>query len=891
MRRPPGSGIIDWAARLVPASERATWRREWLAEMAYAWQQIERSDQASPWSRLRLRIRTLNCIIDALWERKQTMKMTGLMNDLRYALRSLLRRPGFTAIAVVTLGLGIGASTAVFTLVDGVLLQALPFEDSSELLSIRHQGRGGQDQLPMSPGLYVLYRNQATTLDGIGLYTRTAANIVADGQPERIEGQAVTPSFFEVLGSLPALGRTFSEAEGAPDGADVVMLSDGLWRSRYGSDPTIVGQRIEISGRTREVVGIMPPDFGIPDQSARFWLPLVIDEAQAPLASFFALGVARAADGRSLDAVRRELSGLTSRLEELFPGDESAFLSDVGLEAQTTTLKEDLVGPVQTTLWVLLGTVGFVLLIACANVANLLLVRAEGRQREMALRVAVGAGRLQVLRSFMGESLVLGVLGGALGVGLAGLSIKVTTAFIPSDLPRMNEIGMDVRVLAFAALLVLGSVIFFGLFPMLKHGADDLAVQLRDGGGARGATGGKQRHRLRSGLVVTQVALALVLLVGSGLMFRSFQALRAVNPGFDPAGTLTARITVPGGEIEGALETDEFFQQLQDRLAEQPGVIHVGLVNALPLSEAGVSFSSIEVEDHPRGPQDLPVFAALPQAGPGYMEAMNIRLLEGRTFERGDGGMGTRAVVASRSFAEEWWPQTSALGRRLRFGATNEDWYQIVGVVENVRQDGLEQPIQPAVYFPTLTEADGQLQPSRVQDVVIRTTGDPLDFIPVLRRELNIVNPRIPMANARLVQSVFNRATAQTSFTMTVLGAASGIALILGLVGIYGVISYVVSQRTREIGVRMALGANASSVRRMVVGQGMTLAAIGVGVGLAVAVLASRVMGSLLFGVSATDPVTYLTVAVALVAVAIVASWIPALRAAGVDPSRALRAD
>ena len=817
--------------------------------------------------------------------------MAGLFGDLRIAARSLARRPMFTAIAVLTLALGIGATTTVFTLVDGVLIRPLPYADSGELLSLQHEGRDGQDQLPMSTGLYVLYRDQARTLESVGLYTRTAVNLVADAQPERILGQAVTPSFFEVLGVGAVRGRTFLEEEGTPDQDPVILLSHGLWQTRFGGDASLVGRTVEVSGIQRRVVGVMPADFGHPDRDARFWIPLVIDEAEASLASFFAGGIARVADGSSIEAVRAEIGGMLGRLTDIYPSDGgAAFLMDVGIAAHVRPLKESLVGDVTATLWVLLGTVGFVLLIACANVANLLLVRAEGRHRELALRVAVGAGRRHLLRTFLGESVILAGLGGALALLIAWSSLRLTTGFLPSDLPRMAEVALDSRVLAFAAIVALGCALFFGVAPLFRYGLSSLGAELHDGG-SRGGTDSAARRRLRNGLVVAQIALALVLLVGSGLMFRSFRALRAVDPGFDPAGTLTARVIVPSGEIAGWQETASFFRELGDRLADQPGVQAVGMVSGLPLTEQGVTYGGLEVEDHPRGPDELPVFAAQPRVEAAYFEAMGVEVLAGRGFRRGDGGDGERAVVVSRSFAEAWWPDASPLGRRVRVGAENEAWYDIVGVVEDVRQDGLDQPVVETVYFPTVLEFDGQYDVARSHNVILRTGEDPTLLLPILRREMRALNPRIPLADAQTVQAVFDRSTARTAFTMSLLGAASGIALLLGLVGIYGVIAYVVSQRTREIGVRMALGASAPSVRGMVVRQGLALAGAGVATGLLAAALLSRVLGSLLFGVSATDPVTYAGVATALVAVATLACWIPALRAAGVDPSIALRAE
>ncbi|GMV05917.1 MAG: hypothetical protein AMXMBFR53_21940 [Gemmatimonadota bacterium] len=888
----PGFGLIAWASGLVPPARRADWRREWEAETAYAWKQLNRTGPAPVHARLALRARVLMCVIDALWERKETTTMTGLFNDVRFALRGLLRYPAFTAVAVLTLALGIGANTAVFTLVDGVLLRPLPFREPEQLLSLQHLGRDGQDELPISSGLYLLYRDRSATLRDVGMYTGTAGNFLVEGEPERILGQAVTPDFFTTLGASAARGRTFTPEEGLPGGPQVMLLSDGLWRTTFGADPAIVGKTLEVSGVSREVVGVMPEGFGFPDQVARFWLPLVVDPNQAPLAAFFAGGIARMEPTSSLEGVQAEIGDMMARLDQLYPEDGgAAFLVGVGLKARIQPLKETLVGDVSTTLWILLGTVGFVLLIACANVANLLLVRAEGRQRELALRVAVGAGRLEVLRTFMSESLVLAVAGGALGLGVAAAAVRLTTRLIPTDLPRTAEIAMDVRVLGFTAAVALGCALFFGLFPLLRYGAGDLAGQLKDGGGARGSTGGRERHRLRNALVVTQVALALVLLVGSGLMYRSFLALRAVDPGFDTENVLTARIIVPGGEIGDAVDAARFFRTLRDRLVQQPGVVDVGFATAVPLGGGGMSFGGIEVEDHPRGPDELPVFAALPQVDAGYVEAMGIQVREGRAFRPGDGADEARSAMVSASFAQHWWPEGSALGRRVRFGGEDEDWYTIVGVVEDVRQNNLQDPPQETIYFPTLTEAGGNYQVARAQDVVIRTSGDPLAFLPVLRRELQAVNPRIPLANPRSMETVFAGATARTSFTMTMLGAASGIALLLGLVGIYGVISYVVSQRRREIGVRMALGASAPSVRGMVVRQGMALAGAGVAVGLLAALGLSRVMTSLLFGVSATDPVTYGAVAATLVAVAAAASWLPARRAAGVDPSVALRSE
>ena len=889
----PGVDWIRRVSRLVPRGRREAWRREWEAEVTWGWRRMNEHGRPGLGARLRFTLRTRSCLIDALVARMETMTMTGWTRELKFALRSLTRHPSFALLAILTLALGIGVNTTVFTLVDGVLIRPLPFPDSDQLIALRHEGRGGQDQLPMSDGLYELYGREATTLDAIGLYTSAEVNLMIDGRPERLEIQVATPSFFSLLGVEPELGRTFTEAEGVPAGPagpDVVILSYGLWRDGFGADPSIVGRSIDINGRMRDVVGVMPDGFGFPEPRARMWMPYEVDPAQAPLASFGAEGVARMTDGATLAGAQADLERMVARLEDYFP--EAAptveFLRGVSLTPVVRSMKEEVVGDVSTTLWVLLGTVGFVLLIACANVANLLLVRAETRQRELALRMAVGAGRRRILTWFMSESVVLALAGAILGVSIAAVALNVTLRFVPADIPRMNEVGLDLRVLGFTGAITLGCALFFGLFPLTRFGTDDLAGQLREG--SRGATDGGSRWSLRNLLVVSQMALALMLLIGSGLMFRSFAALRAVDPGFEPEGIAMAQLSIPSAEMQSWGEVDAFYRALDQRLEALPGVSSATFATALPLV-GGAGYFSLSSEDHPRGDDELPVFASHHFVGGGIAQTLGLTLVEGRDLTDGDGAEGTRSVLVNRTFAELWWPDASPLGRRVRISPEEDGWFTIVGVVEDAAYTSLTEAPPETIYWPLTNGSAESPQIQRSVQVVVRTAGDPAQLLPAIRDEVRSLSARTPVSNPTTMTRLMEDATSRTSFTMALLGSASGIALLLGLVGIYGVISYVVSQRTREIGVRLALGAAPSVVRGMVVRQGLALSGAGMALGLIGAFAMRSVMASLLFGVSATDPATYLALAGILLATAVAAAFIPAWRASRVDPAGALRAD
>jgi predicted permease len=810
-----------------------------------------------------------------------------MTHDLQVALRSLGRNPGFTAVAVLTLALGVGATTAVFTLVDSVLLRALPYPASERILEVAHEAQGGEMQMPISPGLYLLYAEHARSLSAIATHAPSVMNFTGEGEAERVTGRAVTASLHDVLGVTPSLGRPLIPADNEPGAEPVVLLSHGLWQSRFGGDPEVVGRSVVMDGTSREIVGVMPRGFAFPDDEARFWVPQTVNPPGSPMA-FVSQGVARMAPGATPELVHGELAGIIARLGELLPEAPPqmvAMIHRTGLAPRLATLKEAVVGDLTRTMWTLLGLVAIVLLIACANIANLLLVRAESRQRELAVRQALGAGRWDLGRPFLAESLVLALAGGIVGVAIAALAVRMTIALAPENLPRMGEVGMDLRVLAFAAVVSLVAALGPGMLPLRRHGRGDLSTELREGG-ARGGTAGRKRHRVRNTLVVAQVVLALVLLVGSGLMFRSFVALMAVDPGFDRDDILAVQVSVPPAEVAESRATEELFRQLRERLASQPGVVSVSAASVVPLG-GQVTMMSHNLEDFPTEEGEPPHLVHLTWVDPGYFETLGIPVVDGRTLGDGDAADALRGLVVSRAYAERWWPGASALGRRL--SVIGGDPWEIVGVVENVRHRGLQEDPEEMLYVPTLTGNAAEPQVARTRELLVRVAGEPMAFLSMVRREVGELNSQLPVSNPRSLEDVARASAAATSFTMAILGAASLVALLLGLVGIYGVVSYVVTQRTREIGVRMALGATGASVKRMVVRQGVGLAGIGIGAGLAIAFWASRLMESLLYGVSAHDPVTYGLVAVTLLAVAALASWLPARRAAGVDPITALR--
>lgn len=860
---------------VVPRDDRGMWIEEWEGELA-ATVGSERH--------------AFGALLDAWYLRTEGWTMEGLFRDIRMAVRTLVRKPLFTALAGVTLAVGIGANTAIYSVVDGILLDPLPFPDPHELVSVNHTAPGlNIPVLPHSQGFYLRYQEGLTTLKSFAVFSDATVNLITDGDPKRLVAAEVTQEFFEVGGVSPIHGRGFAVGEDRVGAEPVAVLGHQIWQQDFGSDPGVVGRLVEMSGVRRRIVGIMPEGVTFPSET-EVWLPLAIDETEPEVGNLRYLGIGRLADGATVPAVNSEMGDHLLRIADDNPDELTRDVIDqIGMAPDVKPLRDLYVADVAQALWVLLGTVGFVLLIACANVANLFLVRAEARQREQALRTALGASRADMTRQYLTESVSLALVSGLLGLGLAALGVKALLALAPVDLPRAGEIGIDGSVLLFTALISVGSGFLFGLFPVFGYARKDLSGALKEGG--RSSTSGRERHRTRNVLVVAQVALALVLLVGSGLMARSFAELRSIDPGFDPDQRLAFRIALPDAEYQDASSVSGFYRQLQERVSAIPGVRAAALITAIPLEDQK-SASPMEAQDQPYQEGVLGPMVDRRRTSPGYFQAMGISLLEGRELTWEDGGDAVRSVVVSETLARTFWPnETSVLGRRIQHQGEGSDAWEVVGVAADVRFETLAEEPAPLAYFPLVTGTPEAPDPDRSVSVVLHVNAEPLGYVRAAREALREVGPRIPMVDPTTAERVYGAAMAATSFTVILLGIASGIAMILGTVGIYGVISYVVTRRTPEIGVRMALGAPGSSVLRSVVTQGMILTGVGIALGLVGAWGVSRVLSSLLYGVSATDPLTYLGTAAGLAAVAFLASWIPARRAASVDPVEALRSE
>ena len=811
-------------------------------------------------------------------------KMVNVLKDFRMAARGLAHRPGFTSIAAVTLALGVGATVAIFTVVNSVLIQPLPYPESERIVTVNHHAPGlDLPDLPNSPGTLRLYRESATVFSALGAFDDRERNLRSGDQLDRVEVVELQPSMFSVLQVRPRLGRAFTEDDAAEGATPVAILTDATWKGRFGSDPAVLGRTVELDGVTTEIVGVMPAGFAFPDPNSVLLTPLYVDPDGA-FGEFGLLALARLGPEVTIEAARQQVIDLQGRIPDVDPEITTGFLEQAGWSASLTPMRDAMVRDVRAALWIVLATVGFVLVIACANVANLFLVRAESRQKEIAIRAALGAGRRRLAANFLSESVLLSVVGGALGLLFANIGVQALVAYGPSDLPRLHDVAIDGTVLAFATVISVGAGLLFGSILAVRYLGGAFAALLRDGG--RGTTEGRERHRARNVLVASQLALALMLLVGSGLMLKSFARLRALDLGFDPDRVLAVTLSLGEGVDEASAA--QFYQTVVEEAQGLPGVMAVGATNSLPVRPSGLNGGSFWLEFRPREEGQLPPIAMLKAVSEGYLEAIGIPLLEGRPMTTSDHSGELPVVWVNETFARAYL-DGDALGELVSF-AGDGDWGEIVGVVGDARELELTDDIRPMAYLPMVA---GEWERFRLaqMSIVLRTAGDPLTVLPAVRRIVREVDSTVPLSDASTMEVIVSESMASTSFTMTLLGVAATVALLLGAIGLFGVISYVVSQRTREIGVRVALGARGEDVQRMIVRQGVGVLMGGVFMGLVGAFALTRLMGAILYEVSATDPWTFAGAPALLVAVSLLASWLPARRATKVDPVMALRAE
>jgi putative ABC transport system permease protein len=801
-----------------------------------------------------------------------------LLQDTRYGARMLRKSPGLTGVAVLSLALGIGAISTIFSFVNGIMLRPLPYQDPQRLVLLDENSvKQGVASMAVSFPNFVDWRAQNHSFEDIACY-QADGFIIGSGaggvEPELIKAGFVTQGLFEILGVAPILGRTFTADEDQPDHDQVVILSYGLWQRRFGSNPDVIGQTVLLNNRSRTVIGVMPKGFQFPEV-AEAWGPLALNTKIWTRNDHGLSAIARLKPGVTLDQAQAEMITIAAGIEQQNP------ITNEGLSVSLTSLRAGLVGDYKEALLILLGVVGFVLLIACVNVANLLLARATARQKEIAIRAALGANRKRIFRQLLTESLLLGLIGGAIGLVLALWGMDLLLAAIPIDIPFWMKFDLDGRVLGFTAACSLLTGFLFGTAPALEASNPDLNETLKEGGRSGAGSG---RQRLRSLLVVGEIALSLVLLVGAGLMMRSFISLQNVNAGIKPQGVLTTYIALPGAKYRPAEKRMAFFNQLLERVRAIPSVQSAGTNSGLPL--AGNNWGrSLTVEGFPVlsvGEAPIINHCVISQ---DYFNAMGIALLKGRDFNERDAREAAKVTIIDERLAREYWPDGDPIGKRIRFGPPedNEPWHTIVGVVGDVRHQRLDASTRKSVYLPFAQ------MPMAGSSLAIRTSGRAESLIAAVRAQLREIDSDLPLTQVMPMTEVVARSVWQPRLYTALFGVFAAVALILATVGIYGVVSYAVTQRTREIGLRMALGAQRQDVLRLVVGQGVMLASIGVGTGLAAALALTRLMSSLLFGVTTTDPLTFAAVSVLLAGVALGACFVPAFRAAKVDPMVALR--
>jgi putative ABC transport system permease protein len=823
--------------------------------------------------------------------------MRTFLQHLNQVFRRLAKAPLFSAITLITLAAGVGGNTVVFSVLEGVLLKPLPYPKANELVGVWHVAPGiNINDLNMAPSNYFIYREQNQTFQEIGLYDHDAVSLTGTAEPEKLEALDVTDGIIPMLGIPPMLGRSFSRQDDSPGGPDTVMLTYGFWKKKFGGSPDVIGRSIILDGQSREIIGVLPQRFHFLDwNDPAVLLPFKFDRNKTFLGNFSQEGIARLKPGVTMEQASADIARMLPIVSRSFPappGFSAQIFENARIGPNLRPLKIDVIGDISSTLWVLMGSIGLVLLIACANVANLLLVRVEGRRQELAVRSALGASPWRIAGELLLESVTLGFFGSAIGLGLAYAALRALVAIAPNGLPRINEIGIDGPVLLFTfAISILASVLF-GAIPIFKYAGVKISTGIREGG--RANSGSREQHRARSVLVVVQVALALVLLICSGLMIRTFRALTHVNPGFSqPDQMQTFRIGIPENQVKDDETVVRTFEAMRDKIAAIPGVSAVTVSTAFPMDGSGNN-DLVVAEDHPYSEGKIPPIRRFAFVIPGFFSTEGTPLVAGRDFTWTDIYQKLPVAIISENFAREFWNSpASALGKRIRV-ATNDDWREIIGVASDVHADGVSKAPPSLVYWPIMRnnfEGRPHLVASYTGFGIRSPRSGSEAFLKEVREAVWSVNPNLPLSNVHTLGYFYTRSMARTSFTLIMLAVAGSMALLLGVVGIYGVISCSVSQRVREIGIRIALGAQHQSVTGMFVRHGLILTGIGAAFGLVAAALVMRLMSSLLFHVNPVDPLTYTAVTLGLITTAFIASYLPSRRAATVDPVEALRAE
>ncbi len=813
--------------------------------------------------------------------------METFLQDLKFASRTLLRNPGFAAVAVMTLALGVGANAAIFSVVNAVLLRPLPWSEPDRAVMIWSRWTAF-DKTWVSDGEVNDYRRRASTLAEVAAWDDTQVNLTGGGDPERLPAANVTANLFSTLGVLPQFGRTFTAAEAVPNGPRLVILSHGLWQRRYAGDPSIVGRAIQIDGSAYQVVGIMPRDFVLPTDfhnpnPSALWMPQQWNSASADHGSHGYYAAARLEPRATVALAREELHRIAQAMT-----DEGLYPRQMEFDTVVLSLRDEVVGGIRRAIWLLFGAVGFLLLIACSNVANLLLARAEARHREIAVRSALGAGRSRIVRQLLTESLVLAGMSTIAGLALASAGARLLAWWNPASIPRVASVTLDARVLLFTVGIALLTTMVFSLAPSVRLLRTDLTESMKEGG-ANATTGGA-RQRFRNALVVLEMALAVILLVGAGLMLRTLSSLQRIDLGFNPSGVLTMRVSLPDTAYPKPEQVVTFYSRLLEEVRGLPGVMAAGAARSLPLGSTIGDFG-LQIDGYvpPPGTNAKGDWQIVTD---GYLEAMGEHVVRGRGITRTDTGGSQLVALINEEMARRYWSGRDPIGSRLRIGGDSaRPWVTVIGIVKDVHHNGVAGAVKEKFYVPHAQWNTAVGFTIRGMSLVVRTAGNPASLAPSVRNVIRGLDPSLPVADVRPMTEVVGAALSTPRFTSALLSMFALLALTLSAVGIYGVLSYVVTRRTREIGIRVAIGADRARVLRMVLSNGLTLAVVGLGVGLLVSLPLARLMRGLLHGVTPADPLTFAAVAIALAGVALAASVVPALRATRVDPVIALRSE